>query len=133
MSHTTGPETPVALGGFLKMPDVAVVFLGFSFAVLLIIRGTDTTTAIAQSALAIASWLAVLFVGRGLRNVAQGRTFVRKFAGVEDVNITMKAVQCAIEDQADVMRRLIERRERQWPDFPPDDRPAGWPGEPEKR
>ncbi|WP_329072657.1 hypothetical protein [Amycolatopsis sp. NBC_01480] len=126
MFEALEPEQHLGDGGIfrLRWPDVAVVVIGISFTMFLIVRGVAPFTAICQATLALTSFVAVVFVGRGLRNLTQGSGFLKNVSGVGALEPQIAAMIKALQQEARVMQRLSDGFGGRWPDYPPGDAPS---------
>ncbi|MDT8910209.1 hypothetical protein [Amycolatopsis sp. PS_44_ISF1] len=115
--HHLGNSSPLRL----HWPDVVVVVVGTSFTMFLIARGITPLTAIGQATLSLTSFVAVVFVGRGLRNIAQGRRFIKNLSGVSALEPQIATLAGVVEHNSQAIRRLSDSLGSRWPDYPPGD------------
>jgi hypothetical protein len=126
MLEALEPEQPLGDGGIfrLRWPDVAVVVVGISFTMFLIVRDVAPFTAICQATLALTSFVAVVFVGRGLRNLTQGSGFLKNVSGVGALEPQIAALIKVVQHDSRAIQRLSDGVGGRWPDYPPGDTPS---------
>jgi hypothetical protein len=90
----------------------------------LIVRDIAPVPAICQATLALTSFVAVVFLGRGLRNLTQGSGFLKNVSGVGALERQFVGLLKDVKHNSDAIQKLSGELGGRWPNYPPGDTPS---------